>query len=118
MFRFFPFFTFASPIAPSFATPVPNQGEKLADASFDYVVVGGGQQHEFQYPPTLLTHTGTAGLAVAARISENLAISVAVIEAGGYYETHNPLLSSTPAGDVIWVGTSHGTRIHSSTGIS
>lgn len=49
---------------------------------------------------------GTAGLAVAARLSENPAITVAVVEAGGHYETSNPLLSSTPAGDVFWVGTS------------
>ncbi|QDS74529.1 hypothetical protein FKW77_007519 [Venturia effusa] len=60
------------------------------DDVYDYVVVGGG----------------TAGLAVAARLSENPAISVAVIEAGGHYEIGNPLLSSTPTGDVFWVGSS------------
>lgn len=44
-------------------------GEK--DATYDYVVVGGG----------------TAGLAMAARLSEKF--TVAVIEAGTYYETVN-----------------------------
>ncbi|CZT52318.1 probable choline dehydrogenase [Rhynchosporium secalis] len=58
-------------------------------ATFDYVVVGGG----------------TAGLTMAARLSENPAVSVAVVEAGSLYEVTNPLLSSTPAGDVFFVGT-------------
>lgn len=39
-------------------------------ASYDYVIVGGG----------------TAGLTMAERLSENPAISVAVIEAGSYYQ--------------------------------
>ncbi|OCL10395.1 GMC oxidoreductase [Glonium stellatum] len=53
------------------------------NASFDYVVIGGG----------------TAGLVVAARLAETA--SVAVIEAGGFYEQDNsnnsvvPLLSLT-----------------------
>jgi choline dehydrogenase len=41
------------------------------DATYDYVIIGGG----------------TAGLAMAARLSEQF--SVAVIEAGTYYETVN-----------------------------
>ncbi|RPA75821.1 alcohol oxidase [Ascobolus immersus RN42] len=56
--------------------------------TYDYVIVGGG----------------TAGLAIAARLSENPDITVAVIEAGGKYELTNPLLSTTPAGDVIFAG--------------
>lgn len=56
--------------------------------TFDYVVVGAG----------------TAGSALAYRLAENPAISVALIEAGTYYEVSNPLLSSTPAGDVVFVG--------------
>ncbi len=39
--------------------------------SFDYVIVGGG----------------TAGLAMARRLSQDGSASVAVIEAGGFYET-------------------------------
>jgi len=64
--------------------------QKRADTSFDYVIVGGG----------------TAGLTLAARLSENSAFQVAVVEAGALYEVSNPLLSSTPAGDVIFVGAS------------
>lgn len=41
--------------------------------SFDYVIVGGG----------------TAGLVLANRLSENPLFSVAVIEAGGFYEIEN-----------------------------
>lgn len=59
-------------------------------ATYDYVIVGGG----------------TAGLTLAARLSEDPSISVAVIEAGTYYQAANPLLSQTPAGDVIGVGSS------------
>ncbi|KAL2067646.1 hypothetical protein VTL71DRAFT_15742 [Oculimacula yallundae] len=59
-------------------------------ATFDYIVVGGG----------------TAGLTMAARLSENPAIKVAVVEAGSLYQVTNPLLSSTPAGDVYFAGAS------------
>lgn len=71
------------------AIPVKDH-QKRQDASFDYVVVGGG----------------TAGLTMAARLSEDSSMSVAVIEAGTVYELSNPLLSPTPAGDVIWAGSS------------
>ncbi|PBP17670.1 GMC oxidoreductase [Diplocarpon rosae] len=57
-------------------------------STYDYVIVGGG----------------TAGLAMASRLSENSSISVAVVEAGSLYQVTNPLLSSTPAGDVYWAG--------------
>lgn len=63
----------------SFAAP--------GDATYDYVIVGGG----------------TAGLTVAARLTENPAISVAVIEAGSFYEL-NGNYSSIPQDDVYWVG--------------
>ena len=43
------------------------------DASFDYVVVGGG----------------TAGLAMATRLVESSSTNVAVVEAGGYYQEDN-----------------------------
>lgn len=60
------------------------------DAIYDYVIVGGG----------------TAGLTLAARLSEDNFASVAVVEAGTYYQITNPLLSSTPAGVVAFVGAS------------
>ena len=43
------------------------------NASYDYVVVGGG----------------TAGLTIAARLAEDSDVSVAVIEAGGWYQQDN-----------------------------
>jgi choline dehydrogenase-like flavoprotein len=42
-------------------------------ATYDYVVIGGG----------------TAGLTIAARLAEDSDISVAVIEAGGFYQQDN-----------------------------
>lgn len=50
------------------------------EQTFDYVIVGGG----------------TAGLALANRLSENPAWSVAVIEAGGFYEIENGNVSQIP----------------------
>ena len=52
--------------ATSFGTPGTN-------ASYDYVIVGGG----------------TGGLAIAARLAESTNTSVAVIEAGGFYQIDN-----------------------------
>lgn len=48
-------------------------------ATYDYVVVGGG----------------TAGLTIATRLAEGN-VSVAVVEAGGLYETDNGNLSVVP----------------------
>lgn len=59
------------------------------DKSFDYVVVGGG----------------TAGLALAARLAEDSSHSVAVIEAGGFYEQDNGNISVVPAYCTIGAGT-------------
>ncbi len=57
----------------AFGTPGTN-------ATFDYVIVGGG----------------TAGLTLATRLAENPTISVAVIEAGGFYEVDNGNRSTVP----------------------
>lgn len=43
------------------------------NATYDYVVIGGG----------------TAGLTIAARLAEDSDVSVAVIEAGGFYQQEN-----------------------------
>ncbi|KAL8908999.1 MAG: hypothetical protein Q9207_000450 [Kuettlingeria erythrocarpa] len=50
-------------------------------ASYDYVVVGGG----------------TAGLTVARRLAANASVTVAVIEAGDFYEFSSGNLSQVPA---------------------
>ena len=50
------------------------------NATYDYVVVGGG----------------TGGLAIATRLAEDPSITVAVVEAGGFYEVDNGNLSVVP----------------------
>ena len=59
------------------------------DASFDYVIVGGG----------------TAGLVLATRLAENSSLNVAVIEAGGFYEADDGNISVVPAYDIFYAGT-------------
>ncbi|TVY80920.1 Dehydrogenase patE [Lachnellula suecica] len=54
---------------------IPNQ-----NATFDYVIVGGG----------------TAGLAVAMRLAEDPSYTVAVVEAGGFYQIENGNQSVVP----------------------
>jgi GMC oxidoreductase len=69
------------------ARPLLAERQDLTDSSllnvpkYDYIIIGGG----------------TAGLVMANRLSENASISVAVIEAGGYYEKDNPTFSTVPA---------------------
>lgn len=55
-------------------------GAPGTNATFDYVIVGGG----------------TAGLTIATRLASDPAISVAVIEAGGFYEVDNGNRSTVP----------------------
>jgi len=57
-----------------------NFGVWGSNASYDYVIVGGG----------------TAGLALATRLAENTSLTVAVIEAGGFYEEDNGNISVVP----------------------
>ncbi|KAJ5753792.1 Glucose-methanol-choline oxidoreductase C-terminal [Penicillium nucicola] len=59
------------------------------DQTFDYLVIGGG----------------TAGLTIATRLAEQGAGTVAVIEAGGFYELNNGNVSQIPAQDAFYVGT-------------
>ena len=55
-------------------------GAPGTNASYDYVIVGGG----------------TAGLTIATRLASDPAVSVAVIEAGGFYEIDNGNRSVVP----------------------
>lgn len=70
------------PIAATFGRPSIN-------ATYDYVVVGGG----------------TVGVTIATRLAENPIISVAVIEAGGFYEVENGNRSAVPGYAGFGVGT-------------
>ena len=85
----------------AFAVPNPSHplssrqlptGSSLAqpgDAIFDIIIVGGG----------------TAGLTVASRLAENHAISVAVVESGGFYELDSGNVSVVPGYSTLYAGT-------------
>lgn len=61
----------------------------FTNTTFDYVVVGGG----------------TAGLTIATRLAEAGVGTIAVIEAGGFYEMDNSNLSSVPGTAAYFIGT-------------
>ena len=63
-------------------------GPPSINASFDYVVVGGG----------------TAGLTTAHRLAEDSKYSVAIVEAGSFYELTNSNFSQVPALAANFVG--------------
>lgn len=78
----------ASPTDPVFGQHLLGSsfGTPGIDATFDYVIVGGG----------------TAGLVLANRLSESGDHTVAVIEAGGFYELDNGNFSQIPR--YVWTG--------------
>ncbi|KAI0909796.1 GMC oxidoreductase [Ustulina deusta] len=61
-----------------------------SDATYDYVIVGGG----------------TAGLTLASRLVEQKAGSVAVVEAGSFYELGQSNISQIPADTAFYTGKS------------
>ena len=70
-------------------TPGSSFGIRGQNATFDYVIIGGG----------------TAGLTVAARLAEDPSISVAVVEAGGFYEVDNGNRSVIPGMAFVGIST-------------
>ena len=66
------------------------------NATFDYVVIGGG----------------TAGLTIATRLAEKAGSSVAVIEAGGFYEQDDGNLSVVPGYSGAFDGTTPGVCVN------
>jgi choline dehydrogenase len=65
-----------------YTTALGYQRGEVRNQTFDYVVVGGG----------------TAGIPVATRLAA-AGYSVAIVEAGGFYEDSEPILSTTPGFD-------------------
>lgn len=65
------------------------EGVLGVEATYDYVIVGGG----------------TAGNAIGYRLAE-AGYSVAIVEAGLYFEIAKPVLGTTPGGDIIGIGSS------------
>ena len=66
-----------------------SSGVSGVNATFDYVIVGGG----------------TAGLTIASRLAENSLFSVVVIEAGGFYELDDGNRSVVPGYASFYAGT-------------
>ncbi|KAK4545584.1 hypothetical protein LTR36_002934 [Oleoguttula mirabilis] len=84
--------TASLPVAQSLRSQLPigsNFPVAGENATYDYVVVGAG----------------TAGLALATRLAQDGRYSVAVLEAGSYYELDNGNRSVIPAYDVYSAGT-------------
>ncbi|KFY17554.1 hypothetical protein V492_00582 [Pseudogymnoascus sp. VKM F-4246] len=69
--------------------PLGMIGRPGIDTTFDYIIVGGG----------------TAGLTIAKRLAEDSSVKVAVVEAGTLYQISEPVIASTPGGDVTFIGT-------------
>ncbi|KAF2174276.1 GMC oxidoreductase, partial [Zasmidium cellare ATCC 36951] len=67
-----------------------NFGVPDLNATYDYVIVGGG----------------TAGLAIAGRLAEDPSKTIAVVEAGSFYEITNGNLSQIPGDDIYFAGKS------------
>lgn len=64
-------------------------GSPEIDATFDYIVVGGG----------------TAVLIITSRLAADASISVAVVEAGGFYEADDGNTSVVPGYCTVYAGT-------------
>ena len=74
------------------------------NATFDYVVCDFLLITSHPFPVTRLLRYqiiggGTSGLTVASRLAANPAVSVAVVEAGSFYEVDNGNISQIPAFD-------------------
>lgn len=97
-------------VALAASAPV-DEREKRQLGTYDYIVIGvstpcSSAFHQEDVEGNKLTSSqgGTAGLAIADRLSEDENVQVAVIEPGASHQLASPILSTTPAGDVVFVG--------------
>lgn len=77
----------SAPLAASIRPSGSSFGIPGENATFDYIVVGGGN----------------AGLTIATRLAQQQAGSVAVVEAGSFYETGNGNRSQVPFFDHYYI---------------
>lgn len=87
---------------------VPGNALTLPTGTYDYVVVGGGTWHIYTmscmtFSDFVFRDIGTAGATLAARISEDPSVTVALLEAGDATLEVNPL-AFIPGADVIGIG--------------
>ena len=77
------------PLGSSFGGP--------GNVTYDYVVIGASSAPEFVWQQVELMYSGggTAGIAIASRLAQG-SHSVAVIEAGSFYEISNSNYSQIP----------------------
>ncbi|RMD39761.1 hypothetical protein DV735_g5372, partial [Chaetothyriales sp. CBS 134920] len=93
LLRYAPLFALFLPYVASF----PFQRERLLGNSFGIP----GIEAEYDY---IVVGAGCAGATLAARLAEDRSVSVAVIEAGSFYEISNGNLSQVPATSVAYIG--------------
>ena len=78
------------------------QGDGLVQGSLGVLEGVLGDEQEFDY---IVVGGGTAGNAVGVRLAQ-AGYSVAILEAGLYYQIGKPVLGTAPLGDIIGIGSS------------
>lgn len=91
----------AVPATPDATAPSNVYGKSK---TYDYIVGAHHSSASTRTPLTLhqVVGGGTGGLAIAERLAETPSLSVAVIEAGGFYEQENGNISVVPGYDVTY----------------
>ncbi|KAL1646957.1 hypothetical protein SLS58_003094 [Diplodia intermedia] len=80
--------------------PLVNPGKGLVEGTLGAIQASLGVEKTYDY---VVVGGGTGGNAIGVRLAE-AGFSVAIIEAGGYYEIGKPVLGSTPAGGIVGIG--------------
>jgi len=79
-----------------------NSGDGLIDGRLSVIEGQLGIEHTFDY---IVVGGGTAGNAIGTRLAQ-AGHSVAIVEAGQYYQIGKPIFSTTPGGALLGIGTS------------